>query len=248
MISAVIIDDEPRNVKLMRSMINEFCPGVHLVGDANNTNDGKELIEEKKPELVFLDIEMPYGNGFDLLNALMPVDFEVIFVTAFDKYTLQALKYSALDYLLKPVNIDDLKKSVQNAELRIRKNSVNQQLQVLLENFGKHESGLKKIAVPSTDGFDFILIDDIIRCEAQGAYTRIHINNSKKVVVSRPLKDYETLLPENTFFRIHNSHLVNLNYIKRYSRGRGGSIELDDGTIIEVASRRRDEFLQRFGC
>src|SRR4030095_13752115 len=248
MISAVIIDDEPKNVKLMRSILNEFCPEVHLIGDANNTNDGKELIQQKKPELVFLDIEMPYGNGFDLLNAVMPVDFEVIFVTAFDKYMLQALKYSALDYLLKPVNIDDLKRSVQNAELRIRKNSINQQLGVLLENLKKKESGLKKIAVPSADGFDFVLVDDIIRCEAQGAYTRIHVKNSKKILVSRPLKDYESILPEEIFFRIHNSHLVNLNYIKKYNRGRGGFIELDDGTIIEVATRRKDEFLQRFGC
>src|SRR6266478_1344134 len=116
MINAVIIDDEPKNIKVMKSMLKEFCPQVQLVGDASNSNDGKELILQKTPELVFLDIEMPYGNGLDLLNSLMPVDFEVIFVTAFDKYMLQALKYSALDYLLKPVNIDELKNAVQNAE------------------------------------------------------------------------------------------------------------------------------------
>ena len=247
MINALIIDDEPKNIKVMKNMLKEFCPQVQLIGDANNSNDGKELIQQKNPELVFLDIEMPYGNGFDLLNALMPVDFEVIFVTAFDKYLLQALKYSALDYLLKPVNIDELKNAVQNAELRIRKYSINQQLNILLDNFKKQESGLKKIAIPTVDGFDFILIDDIIRCEAQGAYTRIYTANSKKILVSRPLKDYENLLPEDIFFRIHNSHLVNLNYIKKYNRGRGGFIELDDGTVIEVATRRKDEFLNRLG-
>jgi two-component system LytT family response regulator len=219
-----------------------------LIGDANNTNEGKELIQQTKPELVFLDIEMPYGNGFDLLNKLMPVDFEVIFVTAFDKYMLQALKYSALDFLLKPVNIEELKNAVKNAEIRIRKNSVNQQLSILLDNFKKQESGLKKIAIPTADGFDFILIEDIIRCEAQGAYTKIHITNSKKILVSRPLKDYENLLPEDIFFRIHNSHLINLNFIKKYNRGRGGMVELDDGSVLEVASRRKDEFLKRFGC
>ncbi len=248
MINAVIIDDEPKNIKVMKSMLKEFCPQVQLLGDANNSNDGKELIQQKKPELVFLDIEMPYGNGFDLLNALMPVDFEVIFVTAFDKYTLQALKYSALDFLLKPLNINELKNAVQNAELRIRRNSINQQLSILLDNFKKRESGLKKIAIPTVDGFDFILIEDIIRCEAQGAYTKIHITNSKKILVSRPLKDYENLLPEDIFFRIHNSHLVNLNYIKKYNRGRGGLVELDDGSVLEVAARRKDEFLNRFGC
>ncbi|HKB43008.1 MAG TPA: response regulator, partial [Chitinophagaceae bacterium] len=197
MINAVIIDDETRNIKLMKNILSKFCPQVHLIGDANNGQTGQELIRQKKPELVFLDIEMPYGNGFDLLNALMPIDFEVIFVTAFDKYVLQALKYSALDYLLKPINIDELKGAVQNAELRIQKNSVNQQLSNLLDNFKKQESGLKKIAVPTSCGFDFILIDDIIRCEALGAYTKIHINDSKKIVVSKPLKDYETILPED---------------------------------------------------
>lgn len=247
MINAVIIDDEPKNVKVIRNLLNEFCPQVNVMGDANNSHDGKELILNRKPELVFLDIELPYGNGFDLLNELMPVDFEVVFVTAFDRYMLQALKYSALDYLLKPVKIDDLKNAVQNAEVRIRKNSINQQLNILLENFKKQESGLKKIAVPTVDGFDFISIEDIVRCEAQGAYTKIHINDSKKILVSKPLKDYENLLPEDVFFRIHNSHLINLNYIKKYNRGRGGFVELDDGSVIEVATRRKDEFLKRFG-
>ena len=247
MINTILIDDEPKNIKVLKGMLQEFCPQVHLTGEADNSRSGKKLILEKKPELVFLDIEMPYGNGFDLLNELMPIDFEVVFVTAFDKYMLQALKYSALDFLLKPVNIEELKNAVKNAEVRIRKNSINQQLQVLLENFKKPDPGLKKIAVPSADGFDFILISDILRCEAQGAYTKIYINNSRQVLVSRPLKDYEALLPENLFFRIHSSHLINLNYVKKYNRGRGGLVELDDGSVIEVAARRKDDFLKRFG-
>src|SRR5436190_7485545 len=247
MINAVIIDDETRSIKLMKNILSKFCPQVHLIGDANNGQTGQELIQQKKPELVFLDIEMPYGNGFDLLNALMPIDFEVIFVTAFDKYMLQALKYSALDYLLKPVNIAELKAAVKHAETRINKNSINQQLTILLENFKKHESGLKKIAIPTADGFDFVLIEDIVRCEAQGPYTRLFIKDSKKILVSKPLKEYESLLPDNIFLRIHNSHLVNLNFIKKYNRGRGGYIEMDDGTTLEVATRRKDEFLSRFG-
>lgn len=247
MINAVIIDDEPKNVKVMKNMLRDFCPEVNVLGEAYNSTEGRELILQKKPQLVFLDIEMPYGNGFDLLNGLMPIDFEVVFVTAFDKYMLQALKYSALDYLLKPVNIEELKTAVHNAELRIKKNSVNQQLSILLENFKKQDTGLKKIAVPTADGFDFILIEDIVRCEAQGPYTRIYVKNSKRILVSKPLKDYEGLLPNDIFLRIHNSHLVNLNYIKKYNRGRGGYIEMDDGTTLEVATRRKDEFLNRFG-
>jgi two-component system LytT family response regulator len=245
-ITAVLIDDEPKNIKVLKNMLSEFCPQVQLTGEAGNADTGKKMILEKKPQLVFLDIEMPYGNGFDLLNELMPIDFEVIFVTAFDKYLLQAFKYSALDFLLKPVNIEELKNAVKNAEIRARKNLINQQLSVLLDNF-KKESNLKKIAIPTADGFDFISVSDIIRCEAMGSYTRIHFNNSQKVLVSKPLKDYETLLPEDLFFRIHNSHLINLNYIKKYNRGRGGVVELEDGSVIEVAVRRKEEFFKRFG-
>ena len=247
MISTVLIDDEPKNRRVLKNMLEEFCPEVQLIGEADNARTGKKIIQEQKPQLVFLDIEMPYGNGFDLLNEMMPIDFEVIFVTAFDKYLLQALKYSAIDFLLKPVNIEELKTAVKNAEVRVHKNSINQQLQVLLDNFKKHESGLKKIAIPTQDGFEFVPVSDIVRCEAMGSYTRIYIRNSKKVLVSKPLKDYENLLPDDLFFRVHNSHLVNLNYIKKYNRGRGGVIELDDGSVIEVATRRKDEFLKRFG-
>jgi two-component system LytT family response regulator len=228
-------------------MLQEFCPQVQLLGEADNSKTGKKLILETNPQLVFLDIEMPYGNGFDMLNDLMPVNFEIIFVTAFDKYMLQALKYSALDYLLKPVNIDDLKAAVKSAESRVQKNLINQQLQILLDNFKKKEPALKKIAIPTTDGFDFISVSDIVRCEAQGSYTKIHLNDSRSFLISRPLKDYESLLPEDIFFRIHNSHLINLNYIKKYNRGRGGFIELEDNSKIEVATRRKDEFLKKFG-
>ena len=246
MINTVLIDDEPKNIKVLKNMLSEFCPQIQLTGEAGNADTGKKIILEEKPQLVFLDIEMPYGNGFDLLNDLMPIDFEVIFVTAFDKYLLQALKYSALDFLLKPVNIEELKNAVKNAEIRVHKNLINQQLNILLENF-KKESNLKKIAIPTVDGFDFISVSDIVRCEAMGSYTRVHFSNSQKVLVSKPLKDYESLLPEDLFFRIHNSHLINLNYIKKYSRGRGGVVELEDGSVIEVAVRRKEEFLRRFG-
>jgi two-component system LytT family response regulator len=246
-IRTVVIDDEPKNIKILKNMLQEFCPGVLLTGEATNGQAGKKLILEKKPQLVFLDIEMPYGNGFDLLNELMPIDFEVIFITAFDKYLLQALKYSALDFLLKPVNIEELKNAVRNAEAHIQKNSINQQLQVLLDNFKKQEASLKKIAVPTLDGFDFIHVSDIVRCESQGPYTKIYLSNTYPVISSKPLKDYESLLPEELFFRIHNSNIINLNHIKKYNRGRGGFVELDDGSVLEVAARRKEELFKRFG-
>lgn len=247
MIRTVIIDDEPKNVKVLKGMLEEFCPEVEVVGEAANVPDGRQLILTKDPELVFLDIEMPYGNGFDLLDSINNVQFEVIFITAFDKYVLRAFKYSALDYLLKPVSIDDLQIAVHNAIERNKKTSINYQIGVLMENLRKPQLELQKIAIPSQSGFDFIYVSEIIRCEAEGAYTLIFLTEKRKKVVSKSIKEYENLLPEDLFFRIHHSHLVNLNYVKRYNKGRGGFIELEDGTELEVAARKKDEFLHKCG-
>jgi two-component system, LytTR family, response regulator len=247
-ITTVIIDDEPKNIRVLKNLLTEFCPQVQLTGEANDARSGKELILQQQPQLVFLDIEMPYGNGFDLLNELMPVNFEVVFVTAFDKYMMQAFKYSALDFLLKPVNIEELKTAVANAEARIGKSQSSSQVSVLMENIQKPSANLHKIALPTAYGLEFVKISDIIRCEAKGAYTEIHIHNSTKRMVTKTLGEYEELLPEDIFFRLHHSHLVNLNYIKKYHKGRGGVVELEDGMSIEVAARRKAEFFKRIGA
>ena len=247
MIKTVIIEDEPKNLRILKNMIEEFCPEILVIGEAANSKEGVSAINQYNPQLIFLDIEMPYGNGFDMLNELMPINFEVIFVTAFDKYMLQAFKYSALDYLLKPVNIQELKTAVQNAQTRIKRNTANEHLSILLENIRRPQTSLQKIAIPTDDGFDFIPVAEIIRCEAKGPYTVIYLDKKNKAVVTKPLKEYEDLLPEDIFFRLHNSHLINLNYVKKYSRGRGGYIELEDGTTIEVAVRRKNDFLKRLG-
>ncbi len=247
MIRSVIIDDEPRNVRLLKGMLDEFCPEVEVIGEAANVPDGKKLILTKEPELVFLDIEMPYGNGFDLLDSMKSVEFEVIFITAFDKYVLRAFKYSALDYLLKPVNIDDLQIAVHNAVERKKKTSINHQISILMENLQKPQPELQKIAIPSLSGFDFISVSEIIRCQAEGAYTVIFLTANRKKIVSKSIKEYENLLPEDIFSRIHHSHLVNLSFVKRYNKGRGGYIELEDGTELEVAARKKDEFLHKCG-
>lgn len=247
MIKAVIIDDEPKNVRLLNGMLKEFCPQVQVIGEAFNAKEGKELILSSNPELVFLDIEMPYGNGFDLIDSLGQVSFEVIFVTAFDKYVLQAFKYSALDYLLKPVNIEELQAAVKNAEKRIGASHINGQLSLLLENLKKPLAGLQKIAVPHQHGYDFVPLTEIIYCEAKGAYTEIFLSGKRKLTVSKTIGEYESLLPEDTFFRIHHSTLVNLNQVKKYSRGRGGYVEMEDGTELEVSVRKKEEFLHRCG-
>jgi two-component system, LytTR family, response regulator len=171
----------------------------------------------------------------------------VIFITAFDEYSLKAIKYSALDYLLKPVNIEELKVAVLKAEERIAARNTDSRIENLLYNLRKPQPDLQKIALPSKEGYIFILLTDIIRCESKTGYTTFYVDGMDKIVSSRNIKEYEPLLPTEIFFRIHNSHIINLNHVKKYHRGRGGYIEMDDGAMIEVATRRKDEFLARFG-
>lgn len=247
MINALIVDDEPKNIRILNGLLEESCPEVKILGEAISAETAIPLIHEKNPDLVFLDIEMPYGNAFDLLDRIMPVNFEIIFITAFDDYTLKAFKYSALDYLLKPVSIDELQTAVRKAKERIRFKNINQQLQNLLFNINKPNASLQKIALPCNDGLVFVLLSDIIRFEAKGGYTHVHMTDGQKYISSRIIKEYEEILPEDIFFRIHNSHIINLNYVKKYHKGRGGVIEMSDSAVIEVATRRKDEFLARFG-
>lgn len=249
MISAVLIDDEPKNNAILEKMLGEFCPEVMIAGNANNSRDGIELIRKVKPDLVFLDIEMPYGNAFDLLDKLKPFTFDVIFVTAFDNYTLKAFKYSALDYLLKPVDIEELKEAVERVIAKRKSQHVDiRQIELLLANMKNPRSSVEKIALPSSQGLIFYDMQDIVRCEAQRGYTYIYLKSGQKIISSRNIKEYEDMLPENIFFRVHNSHLVNLNFISKYLKGRGGNIEMTDGTVLEVATRRKDELLARFGA
>jgi two-component system LytT family response regulator len=230
----------------MKKMLQEFCPETYVSGEASDAEEGEKIIQKMQPDLVFLDIEMPYGNAFDLLDHLMPVKFEIIFVTAFNDYTLKAFKYSALDYLLKPVNIEELRVAVQRASERQRLRNTNQQLNNLLANLKTPEASSYKLALPSMEGLAFVPIDTITRCEASGGYTVFYLKNGEKILSAKNIKEYEEILPASTFLRVHNSHIINLMCIKKYHKGRGGYIEMDDSVLIEVASRRKNEFLGRF--
>jgi len=247
MIKALIIDDEPKSIKVLSTMLCEYCPGVTLVGQAGKADEAVMLVHQLQPNLVFLDIEMPSGNGFDILDRLRPVHFELVFVTAFNEYTLKAFRYNALDYLLKPISIEELQAAVHKAAENIRLKSFNTQLDSFLQNLKKTSLPLQKIALPEKNGIVLIPITDIIRCEASRGYTTFILKNREKVLSSKNIKEYEEMLPENTFFRLHHSHLVNLNYIRMYHRGRGGQVEMEDGTLVEVAVRRKDELLARLG-
>jgi two-component system, LytTR family, response regulator len=247
MSKALIIDDEPRNIRILRNLIGEFCPEIDIVGEAGDANEALTAIRHHKPDVVFLDIEMPYGNAFDLLDKLMPVNFEIIFITAFDTYTLKAFRYSALDYLLKPVDIEELRRAVGRANERVAVKNINQQLANLLGNLKVSQPGLEKIALPAADGIIFVNVTNIVRFEANGSYTEVHCNDREKITVTKNIKEYEEVLPTTIFCRIHNSHIINLNRVKKYHKGRGGYVVMDDGTRLEVASRRRDDFLAKFG-
>jgi two-component system, LytTR family, response regulator len=247
MIRTIIVDDEPKNRKILRSLLDKFCPEVFVMHEAGSAKDALEVIALSKPELLFLDIEMPYGNGFDLLDQLMPVDFEIIFITAFDEYTLKAFKYSALDYLLKPVNIEELQAAVERAAKKINTKNINQHLSNLLQNLAPGKAAASKIAVPTNDSYIFVTMRDILRLEARGNYTVIYTADGTKHISSRNIKQYDELLPEKQFFRIHNSHIINLEHVRKYRRGRGGEVEMADGAVLEVATRRKDAFLALLG-
>lgn len=246
MIKVVIVEDEPKNMRILKDQLTNNCPQLTLVGEAENIESAETLINQVKPDLLFLDIEMPYGNAFDLLDKFDEIDFEVVFITAFSEYALKAFKYCALDYLLKPVDIDDLMVAVDKAIARIGDKNSDKRIKILLENINAPKQQLQKIAVPTLEGMEFISVENIIRCEAHGSYTVIHTVNKAPVKASKNIKEYEDMLPAQFFFRVHNSHLINLNRINKYHKGRGGYIVMEDDTTIYVAARRKEEFLSNF--
>lgn len=244
MIKCIIVDDEPENLLILKKMLVQYCPEVTVAGEAGTATEALLLIRQLQPQLVLLDIEMPGSNAFDLLNQLRPVNFEVIFVTAFAGYAAKAFRYSALDYLLKPVDIDDLRQAVQKAIARSMEKNFNQRLETILSS-NLSGNTFSKIAVPTVDGLVFYPVEDVICCAAKGTYTQMDTIKDKNLLLTSTLKEVEEMLPPGIFCRIHNSYLVNLNHIKRYYKGKGGYVEMSNGKTIEVSFRRREEFLSR---
>jgi len=239
-IKAVIIDDEKNSREVLHNMLNKYCTDVAVVGDASGCDEGVELIRQLKPDLVFLDIQMPDGSGFNLLEEIEKPDFDVIFVTAFDQYAIKAIKFSALDYLLKPVNPQDLIQSVERYRDKSYTGQINKRLEVLMQNVGSGSQKPKKIILSTAEGYHVVNPDDIIRCQSDSYYTNFHFIDGKRVIVSKTLKEYEEMLNDFGFVRCHKSHLVNVKYIKSYLRADGGFIMMTDGTEIPVSRRKRD--------
>jgi two-component system LytT family response regulator len=223
----------------------DYCPDVQVVAEATSGAEGIALIEAHQPQVVFLDIEMPRMDGFEMLHHIGNKGFHLIFTTAYDQYAIKAIRYAAFDYLLKPVDIDDLQKAIQRIQRQSQSDTV-EKLETLEENLRlrKHFS---KIAIPTLEGLLFFNIGDIIHLEAQSNYTVIHFNGHPRLIASRTLREFEDLLPQDTFFRTHHSHIINLQYIKRYIKGDGGQIEMQNGNFVDVARRKKEEFLKLIG-
>jgi two-component system, LytTR family, response regulator len=245
-INSIIVDDEPGNIVTLQELIKLSCPLVNVLATAANAATAFESINNFKPDLVFLDIEMPYGNAFDLLEKLSPVKFEIIFVTAFNGYAVKAFKYAALDYILKPVNIAELKQAVAKAEKRLQEKTENIRVKTLLANLKMPAENNPKISLATESGFHFEELRHILYLEASGSYTFVFTKQDKKYIISKGLKEFEEILPENMFCRIHHSYIINLACIKKYNKGRGGMVEMENGVCIDVAVRKKEQFLEKF--
>jgi two-component system LytT family response regulator len=245
MLTAIIIDDEQKGRVALKQKLQDYCPDVKLAGEAANGLEGLKLIDKHQPEVVFLDIEMPRMNGFEMLHQVKNKNFHLIFTTAYDQYAIKAIKYSAFDYLLKPVDIEELKSAIDKVQ-NDKKQHTGQKLEVLEQNISTRNP-LNKIAIPTLEGLLFFDIAEIIHLEAQSNYTSIYFHHHPRLLASRTLKEFEDLLPTDVFFRPHHSHLINLKFIKRYIKGDGGQIEMQNGNFVDVARRKKEEFLKVIG-
>lgn len=242
-IRSILVDDEAGNRENLRSLLESYCPQIEIIAEADSAVSAMDVIQEHKPQLLFLDIEMPNGNGFDLLSRLDRIDFEIIFVTAFNQYALKAIKFCALDYILKPIDILDLKSAVQKAEKRIWEQNQSQSWQVFLDNQKSQHN--PKIALPTGNQIDYIPIAEIIRCRGEGNYTHFHLQSGKALMVSKTLKEFEELLKEHRFLRVHQSHLINIRFVKSYVKSDGGYLRMEDQSEIPISRQRKEYVLGR---
>jgi two-component system, LytTR family, response regulator len=245
MYKCVIIDDEKRSVETLKIIVEQyFGQDLTIVGTANSVNEAFGLIHDVKPNIVFLDIEMPHGSGFDLLERFEKADFEVIFTTGFDHYAITAIKFSALDYLLKPINIEELREAIGKAKQRLSNKTIGNSIEHLIKNIKNPKDKTNKIPLPIINGFQFVTINTIVYCEADEDYTHVFLNDGQKLTVTKSIKDFEDLLTSYDFFRIHHSFLMNKSYIKKYIKGEGGTVMTELGNELPVSRRRKMEFLE----
>jgi two-component system, LytTR family, response regulator len=245
MIRTVLVDDELASIRILKDLLKAHCPEVEIIGEADSVHAALAVIAASSPDLVLLDISINDKTAFDLLNGLDNIEFQIIFVTAWDNHAVQAFKYSAVDYLLKPVDATDLQRAIKKVVKRSYEKEVMENLKVLQENIHALQLSQQKMAIPTIHGLSFILLRDILRLEANGPCTIIYLSNGEPLTSTRIIREYEELLPGNIFYRVHNTHIINLNKVQNYHKGRGGYVLMEDGTSIEVAFRRREDFLKQ---
>ncbi len=243
MLTALIIDDEEKGRIVLKQKLAVHCPNVSVIGEADGGDSGKAMIETFRPDVVFLDIEMPGTNGFDMLNNLNEKNFHLIFTTAYNQYAIKAIKFAAFDYLLKPIDIEELKAAISRIP-NIKPNDVSGQLEVLAINAQKNIKNFNRIAIPTLDGLSFFNTNELIHLDADSNYTLLYFTDDRKILASRTLKEFEDQLGEEQFIRLHNSHLVNINFISRYIKGEGGQVVLANGKVIDVSRRKKAELMR----
>jgi two-component system, LytTR family, response regulator len=241
---AIIIDDVENARITLRHDLEQYCPDVMVVGEGDGVASGIEVIRKKKPDVIFLDVEMGDGTGFDLLEKIGSVNFQVIFTTAMDSYGIKAIKFSALDYLLKPVDAEELMKAVAKLDKNVKSRNIEENMALLLENLREKPSSKKRIALHSIEKVHLVSIEEIIRCESQGAYTIFYLKNKEQILVTRNLKEFEQLLEEHEFVRVHHSHLINFAYLKEYVKKDGGYAIMSDKSEVPVSFRKKNQLLE----
>ena len=244
-VTTILVDDEVNNLMFLQALIKEHLPQLQITATTESAQNALQIISELKPQLFFMDIDMPGMTGFELLKKMEPLSFEVIFVTAYNQYAMEAFEYNAVAYITKPIVTEKLIAAVEKAVNKIEEKKYTENIFSLLENV-QHKNEHDKIALPTMQGLQFIKLTQICFCESSGNYTNFHLTDNSKIMVSRQLGEYEKLLPAEMFVRIHDQHIINLTCIKEYVKGSGGEVILENGTRLNVASRRKDELLSRF--
>jgi two-component system, LytTR family, response regulator len=245
MVKAIIIEDEKKSSDALEYLLKKSHPEISMIGSASNVKEAVEAVRSTRPDLIFLDVMMPDGSGFDVLEKLRDMKFDIIFTTASEKFAVKAIKYSALDYLLKPIDAEELRAAVQKVVERKSNTSSEQNLASLLENIKKSDEQYSKITLPTGNAYEVVMVKDIIRCEANDNYTNIYMAGGKKFLVSGTLKHYEELLPEKDFVRVHHSHLINMGHMLRFLKEDGGYAVMSDGSKVEISRRKKEDFLKR---
>ncbi len=245
MIKTLIVEDEQKSREMLAAIIQKNCPEIEIIGLAKNVKEGVELIKSHHPELVFLDISMPDGSGFDMLEQVAGYKFELIFATASDQHAVRAIKFSACDYLLKPIDIEELKLAVDKVVSKKKTTPNMENLQFLIQHLKRADENFQKITLPTGNAYEIVNIKDIIRCEADGSYTNFYLADKRKLMISVGLKHYEELLPEMDFIRVHHHHLINMHHVVRFLKEDGGYAVMSDGSKIEISRRKKEAFMEK---